>query len=253
VTACLVLERNQPGAAELITITRGTRLMQVVDSVTGTITPTFDNLSRLTSMVSPQGIVGYTYDAAGRRTSMTAGNQSAVNYSYDNANRLTQITQGTSTSVSFTYDAANRRTSLTLPNGVTMSYNYDFGAQLAAINYTLNANVLGNLSYGYDMAGRRKSMGGTTAQTGRPLAMSSAAYNVDNQLTQWGSKSLSYDANGNLTSDGTNSFVWNARNQLSSMNINFVSLHLACPTPSVPRSWTDARRASSYKYSKLID
>lgn len=243
-TACLVLERNQPGAAELITITRGTRLMQVVDSVTGTITPTFDNLSRLTSMVSPQGIVGYTYDAAGRRTSMTAGNQSAVNYSYDNANRLTQITQGTSTSVSFTYDAANRRTSLTLPNGVTMSYNYDFGAQLAAINYTLNSNVLGNLSYAYDMAGRRTSMGGTTAQIGLPLAMSSAAYNVDNQLTQWGSKSLSYDANGNFTSDGTNSFVWNARNQLSSMNFSFVSLHLACPTPSVPRSWTDARRAS---------
>ena len=77
------------------------------------------------------------------------------------------------------------------------------------------------------MAGRLMSMGGTTAQIGLPLAMSSAAYNVDNQLTQWGSKSLSYDANGNFTSDGTNSFVWNARNQLSSMNFSFVSLHLA--------------------------
>jgi RHS repeat-associated protein len=47
-----------------------------------------------------------------------------------------------------------------------------------------------------------------------PSALTSASYNADNQLTQFGSSSLTYDANGNLTSDGTNTYTWSARNQL---------------------------------------
>jgi RHS repeat-associated protein len=153
---------------------------------------------------------------------MTAGNQSAVNYTYDNGNRLTQITQGSST-VSFGYDTANRRTSLTLPNGIVMSYSYDNDSELSGITYTLGSNTLGNLTYTYDLAGRRTSMGGSNAQTALPLAISNTAYNADNQLTQWGTANLYYDANGNMTSDGTNSFVWNARNQLASMDLGAVS------------------------------
>ncbi|HET9408956.1 MAG TPA: RHS repeat-associated core domain-containing protein [Candidatus Sulfotelmatobacter sp.] len=44
------------------------------------------------------------------------------------------------------------------------------------------------------------------------------AYNVNNQLTQWGTANLYYDADGNMTSDGVNNFVWDARNQLTSVN-----------------------------------
>jgi RHS repeat-associated protein len=200
----------------------GNRPTSVVDSGTGTITPTFDNLNRLTSEQTSQGTVSYGYDAAGRRTSMTAGGQSAVNYTYDNANRLTQITQGSS-AVSLAYDTANRRTSLTLPNGVVMSYSYDIASQLSGITYTLGSNTLGNLTYSYDLAGRRIGMGGSYARTGLPLAISTTAYNADNRLTTWGTANLFYDANGNMISDGVNSFNWNARNQLSSMNSNFVS------------------------------
>ena len=144
--------------------------------------------------------------------------QTAVNYSYDNANRLTQIAQGSST-VSFAYDNANRRTSLTLPNGVTMGYSYDNGSELTAINYTLGQNNLGNLTYAYDLAGRRTSMGGSLAAVNLPNAISTTAYNAANQLTQWGTATPTYDANGNTLSDGTNTYVWNARNQLASMNL----------------------------------
>jgi len=200
----------------------GNRPTSVVDSVTGTMTPTFDGLNRLTSLVTPQGTVSYTYDAVGRRTSMTAGNQSAVNYTYDNGTRLTQITQGSST-VSFAYDTANRRTSLTLPNGIVMSYSYDNDSELSGITYMLGSNTLGNLSYTYDVAGRRTSMGGSYAKTALPLAITTTGYNADNQLTQWGTANLYYDANGNMTSDGTNSFVWNARNQLASMDLGAFS------------------------------
>jgi len=186
--------------------------------VAGTITPTFDGLDRLTSEVTSQGTVSYGYDAANRRTSMTAGNQSAVGYSYDNANRLTGITQG-SASVSFAYDAANRRNTLTLPNGVVVSYSYDTASQLNAISYQLGSTSLGSLTYSYDLSGRRTGLGGSVAAVNLPLAVSTTAYNANNQLTTWGTANLYYDANGNMTSDGTNSYVWDARNQLASMNL----------------------------------
>ena len=43
---------------------------------------------------------------------------------------------------------------------------------------------------------------------------STAAYNVDNELTNWDGNALTYDANGNMTSDSVNTYTWNARNQL---------------------------------------
>ena len=200
----------------------GNRLSSVADSITGTITPTFDGLDRLTSEVSPQGTVSYTYDGAGRRTSQTVTGQTAIDYTYDNANRIMQITQGSNT-VSFAYDNGNRRTSVTLPNGIVMNYGYDNAYELSGITYTSGGTTLGSLTYSYDLAGRRTSMGGSYSQTGLPLPVSTASYNANNQLTQWGSASLYYDANGNMTSDGVNSLSWNARNQLSSMDYGIVS------------------------------
>jgi YD repeat-containing protein len=38
-----------------------------------------------------QGTVGYTYDAAGRRLTMTVPGQAQLTYTWDNANRLTGI------------------------------------------------------------------------------------------------------------------------------------------------------------------
>jgi RHS repeat-associated protein len=199
------------------TYDEGNRLASVVDSGAGTITPKFDNLDRLISEQTPQGTVTYAYDLAGRRTQMTVAGQSAVNYSYDNANRLIQISQGTS-KVSIVHDAGSRRTSLTLPNGIVMSYSYDNSSELTGISYMNGGTNLGSLTYGYDLAGRRTSMGGSLAQTALPLPVNEAEYNADNQLTEWGTASLYYDPNGNTTSDGINSYAWNSRNQLASMN-----------------------------------
>src|SRR2546425_3504276 len=60
-------------------------------------------------------------------------------------------------------------------------------------------------------------MNGSFARTGLPLALSSAMYNANNQLTQWGTAALTYDLNGNLTGDGVNNYSWDARNQLASI------------------------------------
>ena len=73
------------------------------------------------------------------------------------------------------------------------------------------------MQYEYDVAGRRTTTAGTFARTGLPNPLTSASYNANNQVTQWGATALSYDANGNLTSDGVNTYTWNARNVLASM------------------------------------
>src|SRR5207244_8245908 len=127
------------------------------------------------------------------------------------------ITQGAST-VGFGYDNAGRRTSLTLPNGVTVNYTYDAGSELTGITYQTSASTLGNLAYAYDADGRRASVTGTLARTGLPLALSSATYNANNQLTQWGTAALTYDLNGNLTGDGVNNYSWDASNKLASIS-----------------------------------
>ena len=132
---------------------------------------------------------------------MTVSGQAAVNYTYDNADRLTQITQGSST-VSFIYDAADRRTSLTLPNGIVMQYSYDAAGQLTGIDYKQGSTLIGDLTYQYDLAGNRVAMGGSFARTGLPAALSSAVYDAENRLRQWGAAVLTYDDNGNMTGDG---------------------------------------------------
>jgi RHS repeat-associated protein len=121
---------------------------------------------------------------------------------------------GASSAVTFAYDDADRLTTKTLPDGITQSYSYDDAGQVTGISYANGSNSLGNLTYGYDAAGRNITMGGSWARTGIPSAVSSASYDAANELTAWGNTALTHDANGNLTGDGSNTYTWNARDEL---------------------------------------
>jgi RHS repeat-associated protein len=199
------------------TLDTGSRLTKMVDSLSGTVNFTYDQLNRLTSKSAPQGTINYAFDAANRQTSMTVVGQPAVNYTYDDANRLTGIVQGSS-SVGFGYDSANRRTSLSLPNGVLVEYSYDRNSRLSGITYKKGTSVIGDLSYERDRLGNRTQMGGSLARVAMPQAVAASTYNAGSQLTQRDSSTFTYDANGNLTSDGVNTYTWNARNQLASIS-----------------------------------
>ena len=117
------------------------------------------------------------------------------------------------------YDAANRRVSVTFPNGMVKTYGYDVANTLTSLAYaTSDGTSLGNLTYAYDAAGRRTDVGGSLAAVNLPAALSSATYDADNRLTQWGTTLLSYDANGNLTGDGINTYTWDPQNRLSAIS-----------------------------------
>jgi RHS repeat-associated protein len=207
--------RFADGSTVANTFDAGNRLTGVSDSITGAISHTYDGLNHVLTETTPQGSVAYTYDGDERRQTMTVSGQAPVSYSYNNASRLTSIVQGAS-NVGFTYDGDGRRTSLALPNGVVATYSYDAAAQLTGIVYQGSALAPANLAYSYDLAGRRVGVSGSLASTQLPPAVSSAVYNANNQLTQWGSTAMTYDANGNTLSDGMNTYVWDARNRLAS-------------------------------------
>jgi RHS repeat-associated protein len=193
------------------------RITQVADSVSGTITISFDDIARTASEASSLGTVGFTYDKLRRLIGKTVTGQSSISYTYDNASRLLSITQGLA-STGFTYDDANRRSTLTLPNGIVAEYGFDAASQLTALTYKNGSTVIGDLTYTYDQTGQRTKVGGSLARTGLPQPLASATYNGANRLTQRDSMTLTYDANGNLTNDGTSTYTWDARNQLISIS-----------------------------------
>src|SRR5262249_16776242 len=190
----------------------GNRLTQLTDSISGTVTRSWDDLDRLRSEQTAQGRIDYTYDNAGRRQTMTVLGQPSVVYNWDDADRLQSVTQG-SAAVLLSYDNASRRTGLTFPNGILATYGYN-ARDLTDITFTKGAVTLGTLTYTTDGDGRRILVGGSWARTLLPPALTSATYNANNQQTKVGNKALTYDLNGNLTKDGNITYTWDARGRL---------------------------------------
>jgi len=204
----------------------GDRLTQIVDSVSGTIARTYDGLDCLRQETTPQGTVSYTCDAAGRRTSMSVTGQPTVTYTWDPANRLTQVQQAAGVlngnsvqTLTLQYDSGDRLIKLTLGNGVSASYSYDSANHVLGVTYTQsNGTIIGNVTYTYDGAGQRISVGGSLANVTRPTAPMTGVYNTENRLTQLNGAAITYDGDGNTLSSGGNTFAWDARGRLSGIS-----------------------------------
>jgi len=214
------------------------RLTYIYDSLSGPIEYVYSDTGcyagcvgvtdKVVQEITPLGSISYTYDALGRRTSMTVAGQPAVNYQYDAAGRLTGISVNHPVhgflNFEFTYDALGRRTSLTYPNGVTTTYSYDRASRLLNLEHLSPLNqILEKISYLYDKNGNRVAMDRLNVQPKLPTPVANTTYNEANQMlsfqpegdVEW---SMTYDENGNLTSItnscGTTTYTWDARNRL---------------------------------------
>ncbi|HEV3481173.1 MAG TPA: RHS repeat-associated core domain-containing protein [Candidatus Acidoferrales bacterium] len=203
------------------------RLTQVTDP-TGSYGFTYDNMNRLTqtsaaySFISGKTFtVGYGYDAASNRTSMTDPQNAATAYVYDTLNRLTTLTYPSHTNFTFSYDALGRRTKLVRPNGVTTNYQYDTISHLLSALHQITSKsgttTLDGATYQDDVAGNR-----TSRTDNRTNVTSNFSYDPIYQLTQvtQGSttaESYSYDPVGNrLSSLGVSPYAYNGSNELTS-------------------------------------
>jgi YD repeat-containing protein len=195
-------------------------LARISDTVSGDILFGYDDLNRLTEVVTAQGTVRYTYDAIGRRTTRTISGGDTTEYSYDNANRLKTVTLRGKT-VTYNYDAAGRVIEKVLPNGVRVEYSYDLVSRITSVVHRNSEGaVVASAGYSYDAAGQRleKSQADLIAEE-----EFNATYDASNRLSSvtisGETLTIAYDANGNLISksgpqSGLTTYVWNARDQL---------------------------------------
>jgi RHS repeat-associated protein len=97
-------------------------------------------------------------------------------------------------------------------------YAYDAANELTGLTYTqANGTLIGNLTYTYDVAGHRSSVGGSLAPSSVPTTASTGTYDANNRVTNFNGSTITYDADGNALSDGSNTYIWDARNQLTSL------------------------------------
>jgi len=235
----------------------GNRLTMV--DGTGTTTTVYDAVYRPTSVTDGAGnIVGYGYDAGGRRTTVTypAGTGTAT-YTYDNANRLTSVKDWNNKTTSYVYDNADRLTTTNVANGVAETRTYDNADRLAMIltkkggttivSYTYTVDSVGNRSQvvdtngtttlGYDSLYRLNAVtypnANTQSYTYDPMgnrltkvnngATTSYTYDDADQMTAAGGVTYGYDNNGNQASRGTDTFGYNVENRLTSTSLGGTS------------------------------
>ncbi|MFO0291347.1 MAG: ELWxxDGT repeat protein [bacterium] len=125
----------------------------------------------------------YTYDALGRRTSMTTL-EGTTTYSYDVTGQLTSVVLPDNRTITYQYDAAGNRTAV-VDSGVTAAYTTNNLNQYTSV---------GTATYTYDTDGNliAKTQGGQT---------STYSYDTENRLIQVvtpeGTWRYEYDALGN--------------------------------------------------------
>jgi len=136
----------------------------------------YDPYHRLTGETGPNGSVGYTYNAAGERQSMSLEGEEAAAYGYNADGQLTGITTPNG-DVSFAYDHEGSRSQTVLPDGDSENYSYNAGSQLTGITYQRpGGEELGDLQYERDALGRVTTLSGSYARTSLPEAFSEASY-----------------------------------------------------------------------------
>jgi len=110
--------------------------------------------------------LGYTYDANGRRQTVTYPGGATIEYEYDADGRTTAIKRNGAALATYTYDPVTGRLGTrTLANGVTTSYGYNLMGRTTSITVTSDtleaigagssAATLWEATYGYDAVGNR--------------------------------------------------------------------------------------------------
>ena len=202
----------------------------------------YDSLMRLSQLRVPGVLTNaYSYDTAGRVSSLSNGNYSAhysyttnsplvsqilfkqgsatrltTSMGYDQLNRMTNIVSTPSgagqTPWSYTaaYNQVNQRTRTTLEDGSYWNYSYDDLGQLdSGGKHTSAGTQISGRQFAYDQdeIGNRISVNSSTNYT---------ANNV-NQYTAINSQNLTYDTDGNMLSDGNWTYTWDGENRLTRM------------------------------------
>lgn len=125
------------------------RRYQMTDG-SGTTTYGYEALGRLTGEVDGSGnFIGYSYDLAGRLTTLTYPSGQTVTRSYDAAGNLTSVSDFASNVTRYAYDPNGNVLTETRPNSTAAAYSYDNADRITSITDTGPAGTILNLPYTY--------------------------------------------------------------------------------------------------------
>ncbi len=192
---------------------------------TGVMSMERDVLGRLTGVTDNEGrVTGYTYDAAGNRTSIRYPDKSVVNYTYDGNHRLIGVTDVEGVGTQYSYDTAGNLRSMIQPGG-RVCYTYNAGRMPVTANYQTDDGGVMDMSLSYDKMGRVIEF---HRQKGEAAAVDSVICTYDPMghllsCTE-GAKceTYSFDGRGNRTAwkvNGTEkaSYAYDTMNRLTAM------------------------------------
>ena len=185
---------------------------------TGTTTYTYDSLGRPTSRQNGAGqTVGYGYDRASNRTSLTYPGSGTVTYGYDTANQMIAVQDWLSNTTGFSYDLDGQLTTRSYPNSLSMRVGYDAAGQVQSIAHggvkaflelvytrdptgqvrSVSDSVNGFHSYTYDPLDRLTGDG----LSATPAVSTTWGYDAATQIT-----TTRYQSGTGLPTTGTHSF-----------------------------------------------
>ncbi len=132
---------------------RNSNLLTLTDARNNATSYTYDVMDRLSTRTDALAHVErFEYDASGNLTKDTDRKGQVTTFTYEALDRLAKATYADSSSMTLTFDAGNRLTKIVDPSG-TISRSYDGRDHVLA-----ETTALGNVTYGYDAAGRRSNM-----------------------------------------------------------------------------------------------
>ncbi|NEM90890.1 RHS repeat-associated core domain-containing protein [Galbitalea soli] len=198
---------------------------------------TYDNGGRRTSMTDASGTSSYTYDSFGELISFTNGNGSTVGYGYDadgnqtsitypgtgntvirtfnNLNQLSAVKDPAARITSFGYDADGRQVTTTYPNGDSVATAYNDASQETSTALANGSTALDAFAYGRDNVGNETSV---TPSNGALGGSMSFTYDSNNQLAasvvSGATITNTFDSAGNPTKVGAVTQVFDTADRL---------------------------------------
>jgi len=162
---------------------------------TATATPLPTDTATATPILPTTMRLGYTYDAAGRRTGLVYPDGTQAGWGYDAAGQVSVVTATSGLTTTLTHDGAGNLTALTAPNGGAQTWRYDGAGRLTATTWVSDTTTLFSQTATLDPAGQRVALDDSWGHT---------AYGYDNagRLTSASypdgtSEANQYDAAGN--------------------------------------------------------
>ncbi|MBC7266882.1 MAG: right-handed parallel beta-helix repeat-containing protein [Coriobacteriia bacterium] len=154
----------------------------------------YDAAGRLTSVTDPLGgVSAFTYDAAGNLLSTTDPMGRVARFTYDAAGRVLTATDPAGGVTRFAYDANGNRTSITDSRGNTTRFSYDVMDKLSGVTDPLSNTWTYTYDPNYNLASVTDPKGATTRYT--YSANDLLAETRDPLGNTW---RFTYDAAGNL-------------------------------------------------------